>query len=87
MLGSPLLAWLANSFVGTRTSYVFFIETLGIWAFSAYWLIKSAELKRSKVVEHAAHGQVSIPEPTPAIRPAIQRITAPVGMKSRSGQS
>lgn len=61
MLVSPLTAFVLNSVVGTRTSYVFFIEAAGIWAFSLYWGIKSAELKRSAATAKALQGQVEAP--------------------------
>lgn len=87
MLASPLTAWVASSFFGAKTAYVFFIETLGIWAFSAYWLVKSAELKRSGAIEQAARGQISVPEPKHDIKPAIQRMRNSLRVKGRRGQS
>lgn len=53
MLVSPLTAYIVNSIIGTETSFVFFIEVAGIWAFAAYWLIKGSELKRSGATRNA----------------------------------
>lgn len=58
MLISPLTAFIVNSFIGTQTSYVFFIEVAGIWAFAAYWLIKGSELKRSGATSKALCGGI-----------------------------
>ena len=58
MLASPVTAFVLNSVIGTRTSYVFFIEAAGIWAFALYWWVKSAELKRSAATAKALEGEV-----------------------------
>jgi hypothetical protein len=62
MLVSPLSAFIVESILGTGSSYVFFIEVAGIWAFAAYWLIKSSELKRSGATSRAlTEGADSMP--------------------------
>jgi hypothetical protein len=58
MLASPLTAFIVNSIIGTETSFVFFIEVAGIWAFAAYWLIKGSELKRSGATSKALCGGI-----------------------------
>ncbi|WP_147451209.1 hypothetical protein [Corallococcus llansteffanensis] len=70
MLVSPLTAFLLNAFWGTSTTYVFFIETAGILAFAAYWVVKSLELKQSGVVRRVLSGQARIAEYTPLARVA-----------------
>jgi hypothetical protein len=60
MLLSPLTAFVLNSIVGARTSYVFFIEAAGIWAFAAYWFVKSRELKESSATTKAVGGGIQI---------------------------
>lgn len=57
MLVSPLTAFIVEAILGTGNSYVFFIEVAGIWAFAAYWLIKSSELKRSGATSEALTGE------------------------------
>ena len=71
MLASPLTAFVLNSVIGTRTSYVFFIEAAGIWAFTLYWWVKSRELKRSAATAKVLDGQVAAPT-GPAGGPLIQ---------------
>ena len=34
------------------------IEAAGIWAFAAYWLVKSSELKKSNATKRALRGEV-----------------------------
>ena len=63
MLASPLTAFVANSILGTDTSFVFFIEVAGIWAFAAYWLIKGSELKRSGATSRALCGEIGSKPP------------------------
>jgi hypothetical protein len=58
MLVSPLTAFMMNSFIGRGKAYVFFIETAGIWAFAAYWLVKSSELKKSNATRRALRGEI-----------------------------
>ena len=61
MLAAPVTAFVLNSLVGTRTSYVFFIEATGIWAFALYWWVKSSELKRSAATVKVLRGEVNAP--------------------------
>ena len=61
MLASPLTAFVLNSVIGTRTSYVFFIEAAGIWAFAIYWWVKSSELENSAAIVKALQGEVEPP--------------------------
>jgi hypothetical protein len=44
--------------------YVFWIEAAGIWAFAAYWLTKSRELKESEVEIKAVTGTLTQPLPS-----------------------
>lgn len=59
MLASPLTAWLVNVVLGGRW-YVLLIEVAGIWAFAAYWMVKSTELSRSKATSRALDGAVEV---------------------------
>lgn len=47
MLLSPITAFVLTAILKASGAYVFFIELVGIWAFSAYWILKSSELKTS----------------------------------------
>lgn len=53
MVASPLLAVALNALTFDRTSFVFWVEAAGIWAFAAYWYVKSRELKRSQATRRA----------------------------------
>lgn len=59
MVASPLTAFIVNVFIGTRTSYIFFIETVAILAFAAYWLVKSRELSQSGAVKKAIRKELA----------------------------
>jgi hypothetical protein len=58
MLASPLIALALNVLLGGGAAYVFFIEAAGIWAFAAYWWVKSRELKQSSATTRAVLGAV-----------------------------
>jgi hypothetical protein len=58
MLASPVTAFVLISVLDRRSSYTFFIEAAGIWAFSLYWWVKSSELKRTAGTIKALQGQV-----------------------------
>jgi len=57
MVASPLTAFVMTTLL-TRSiaTYVFFIETVGIYAFAAYWWAKSRELARTQAELLAVHG-------------------------------
>ncbi len=58
MLASPVTAFVLISVLKKPSSYTFFIEAAGIWAFSLYWWVKSSELKRTAGTIKALQGQV-----------------------------
>ena len=60
MLASPLTAYVLNSFLGEGGSYIFFIESAGVWAFASYWWIKSRELEQSTAERKALAGKIAI---------------------------
>ncbi len=57
LLVSPLTAVLMTLVFMQYTSYVFFAELAGIWAFGAYWLVKSHELSVTNAEHLALSGQ------------------------------
>ena len=59
MLASPITAFVLNAFVGGGKSYIYFIEAAAIWAFAAYWLIKSSELSKSGAVKKAMEAKLA----------------------------
>lgn len=58
MLASPLTALGMNLALGGGKAYTFFIEAAGIWAFAAYWVVKSREFKHSKATRRALQGAI-----------------------------
>lgn len=67
MVASPLVALAAERVLrppGGEPSLVFFVEAFGVWAFAAYWLVKSWELRETSADRAAAQG---ILEPSPAL--------------------
>lgn len=59
MLASPLVALVAERVLrpsGGEPSVVFFLEAFGVWAFAAYWLVKSWELRQTSADHAAARG-------------------------------
>ena len=73
MVGSPVVAlavaWFFRSPTGA-TSNVFFLEAFGVWAFGAYWLVKTFELKQTSADRAAAEGILQA-APESAEKPAI----------------
>jgi hypothetical protein len=51
MVAAPVAAFIITLISGDRTRYVFWVEALGIWAFSAYWFVKSYEMSLSRAEE------------------------------------
>ena len=60
----PLVGLALALSVHAVQNYVFWIEAAGIWAFAAYWLTKSRELKESEVEIRAVTG--TLPQPLPS---------------------
>ena len=67
MLASPLAAIAAEQTLrppGGEPSIVFFVQAFGVWAFAAYWLMKSWELRHTSADRAVAQG---ILEPSRAL--------------------
>jgi hypothetical protein len=59
MLASPLVALVAERVLrppGGEPSVVFYVEVFGVWAFAAYWLVKSWEVRKTSADRAAAQG-------------------------------
>jgi len=60
MVASPLTAFVTTTLLtGSTARYVFFIETAGIYAFAAYWWLKSRELARTNAELRAVRGTLN----------------------------
>lgn len=70
MLASPLVAlgaeWVLRP-PGGEPSVVFFLEVFGVWAFAAYWSVKSWELWQTSADRAASQGILA---PSPALERA-----------------
>lgn len=51
---SPAVAVVLQSLLGQAGKHIFFIEAAGVWAFAAFWLVKSLEMKISGVERASA---------------------------------
>lgn len=54
---SPIIAFILNLYL---KHFVFFVELIGIWAFSAYWFIKSHEISITKSEKLATGGELKL---------------------------
>jgi len=59
MVVSPIIAAVLNVFVG-GVAYVFFLEAVGVYAFAAYWLVKTREIRETKADLKAASGEIEL---------------------------
>jgi hypothetical membrane protein len=71
MVATPVIAAILSEFVQRRTSYIFFAEAAGVYAFAAYWLVKTREISETNADRRAASGELFLPAgtgPTDAVR-------------------
>ena len=62
MVVSPVAALLLTTFTGTTARYTFFAEAFGVWAFAAYWWVKSREMAISGAEKRALKGELMPPK-------------------------
>lgn len=55
MVGLPVCA---EVFLTNSTAQTFFVEAAGVWAFGAYWIVKTNELEKSDVEGRAIRGEL-----------------------------
>jgi len=80
MLVSPITAFILNAAIGPHTSYVFFVESAGIWAFAGYWFTKSAELNRSMATARVLRGEVKAAPKSSSEEMLTHQAPAPVAL-------
>ena len=51
MVLSPLIAYLLTVFFKEYSALTFFLETVAVWVFGTYWIIKSKEFSETKLDE------------------------------------
>lgn len=59
MVAAPAGAFVYTLVSGDRARYVFVVEALGIWAFAAYWAVKSYEMSLSRAEEKVLETQAA----------------------------
>jgi len=64
MVVSPVLASILTFVLNSRSSFFFFAETLGVYAFAAYWLVKTLEIRETEADRLAAIGRLQSPAST-----------------------
>lgn len=61
MAASPLLAAVLTQIFDRRDSFVFVAEAFGVYAFAAYWLVKTREISETDADRKAARGGLLLP--------------------------
>jgi hypothetical protein len=64
MAASPLLAVLVTQVLGLLKSYIFVAEAFAVYAFAAYWLVKTLEISETNADRRAASGELRLPAGT-----------------------
>jgi hypothetical protein len=65
MIAAPVMAFILYEF-NIYDQWMLFVEWVGIWAFSFYWLLKSYELSLSDADKKAMKGEMKTPDKAPA---------------------
>ena len=60
MVASPALAYILILALGARSSFIFFAEACGVYAFAAYWLVKTLEIRETDADRKAANGEIEL---------------------------
>jgi hypothetical protein len=59
MVASPLTAFVVSGVLRRLSALVFFIEAFAVWAFAAYWLAKSREMRETSAERLALEGKAA----------------------------
>ncbi|MFN2406657.1 MAG: DUF998 domain-containing protein [Pyrinomonadaceae bacterium] len=83
MVVSPLAA-VGLSFALNRTSIKFWVETFAMWAFSAYWLIKTKEMRETRAEKRALDAELErAVVSAPSLEPDVASRRSADGSRSR----
>lgn len=58
MVASPLIAWAIKNIFHEQKEFLFYVEAGGIFAFAAYWFVKSEELSLTQIEKRALRGEL-----------------------------
>jgi hypothetical protein len=61
MVASPAVAAILTETLGLTTSYIFFAEVVGVYAFAGYWAVKTHEIRQTDADRKAASGELELP--------------------------
>jgi hypothetical protein len=50
MIISPLISALLLLFWNQTSNIIYFVELVAVWAFSAYWIVKTKEINESQML-------------------------------------
>lgn len=60
MVASPAVAYILILVFGAQNSFIFFAEVCGVYAFAAYWLVKTREISETDADRKAARGEIQL---------------------------
>lgn len=60
MVAAPVLAAVLTYTLRLRSSYIYFAEFFGVYAFAAYWFVKTLEIRQTKADQLAASGELEL---------------------------
>jgi MFS family permease len=64
MAASPVIAAILTQVLGLANSYIFIAEFCGIYAFAAYWFVKTREIRETDADRKATSGELQLPAGT-----------------------
>ena len=73
MVISPVVAVVLTLIFDVRSSYIFFAEACGVYAFAAYWLVKTLEIRETNADKKAASGEIQL-EPGAGAADAVHEL-------------
>ncbi len=73
MVISPAVALIMTLIFNVHSSYIFFAEACGVYAFAAYWLVKTLEIRETNADEKAASGEIQL-EPGAGATDAVREL-------------
>jgi len=56
MIASPIAAYILNAHILRKDNAIYWVEFCGIWAFAAYWIVKSIEMSGPDTEKKVAAG-------------------------------
>lgn len=74
MVISPAVALVMALIFDARSSYIFFAEACGVYAFAAYWVVKTVEIRETNADQKAASGEIQL-EPGAGATDAVRELS------------